>query len=83
MPEMLNGGSLEHDGRRSGMPSYCAHRQASGSLPCPACGTRSSNVIDTRHTKNYTRRRRVCICGYRYTTEERCVDESFVPNFEI
>lgn len=39
--------------------------------------------MDTLHQDDYTRRRRVCACGTRFTTKERCVDESFVPTFEI
>lgn len=38
---------------------------------CPVCGDTESTVIDTRPSPGgYTRRRRECPIGHRYTTEE-------------
>jgi len=41
------------------------------STPCPACGSRLINIIESRSTKNHHRRRKECTdCKHRYTTYE-------------
>jgi len=44
-------------------------------IPCPACGSDSSDVVDSRPTHGAFRRRRQCGCGARFTTYEM-VDEA-------
>lgn len=48
---------------------------------CPSCGRQTIRVLETRHKKdNSIRRRRDCLfCDYRFTTYER-VDGHFKPN---
>ena len=57
--------------------------QGSVGVPCPVCGERRSAVVDTRPSKEHTRRRRVCANGHAFTTHERCVSEVWQPNYEI
>ncbi len=40
------------------------------SLPCPECGVLISGVLDSRANPAYTRRRRLCSNGHRFTTHE-------------
>lgn len=44
-----------------------------GGVPCPLCGTQDAKVIDSRCLASMpeVRRRRACVCGFRYTTYER------------
>jgi transcriptional regulator NrdR family protein len=42
-------------------------------VPCPKCGNRSSETLDSRPSGANFRRRRLCLapkCGHRYTTIE-------------
>jgi transcriptional regulator NrdR family protein len=42
-----------------------------GSVPCPACGSHQSTVVDSRLSKKGKRRRRLCTaCAFRFTTHE-------------
>ena len=43
------------------------------SLPCPVCGSKISEVRDSRGVADasYIRRRRICDKGHPYTTQER------------
>lgn len=45
-------------------------------IACPSCGGRSAQVKDSRGHPNgvYTRRRRLCACGFRFTTQEIVVE---------
>ena len=53
-------------------------------ISCPECGMRQNIAIDSRPSLSYTRRRRVCINGHRFTTRETVVDEGqWVPDFQI
>ena len=40
---------------------------------CPFCREKDTSVVDSRPTEDGTaiRRRRLCVCGYRFTTFER------------
>lgn len=39
---------------------------------CPKCGMEhQSKVLETRERDDFVYRRRECICGFRYVTEER------------
>ena len=41
---------------------------------CPKCGKeKSSKVLETRERETFVYRRRECICGFRYVTEEKFV----------
>lgn len=41
---------------------------------CPKCGTEhQSKVLETREKDDFVYRRRECLCGFRYVTEERFV----------
>jgi hypothetical protein len=43
----------------------------SSSTPCPSCGSRTFEIIESRTTKTATRRRKQCqACGHRCTTYE-------------
>jgi len=65
--------------------SYGSQRPRAGgeSVCCPECGVGRSSVLDTRHFPTYTRRRRVCCCGFRFTTRETCITPRHIPNYEI
>jgi transcriptional regulator NrdR family protein len=40
-------------------------------MTCPFCGSDDTNVTETRSAgKGRTRRRRICVCGKRFTTVE-------------
>lgn len=44
------------------------------SPPCPQCGGRDAGIGDSRERPTHIHRRRVCPCGYRYTTAEVVVE---------
>lgn len=46
---------------------------------CPVCGSEETKVNDTRHTRDYTRRRRECPEGHRFTTHEMVEGEPSGP----
>lgn len=50
-------------------------RERQAQVPCPACGSDVSKVVDVRPSRQFaetTRRRRKCeTCGQRFTTFER------------
>lgn len=41
-------------------------------IVCPSCGGTSNRVTDSRPAENggYTRRRKLCACGEKFTTQE-------------
>ena len=44
-------------------------------MTCPICGA-ETKIFDSRKHIDYVRRRRVCSeCGYRFTTEEKEVED--------
>lgn len=48
-----------------------------GGFPCPSCGLHAVSVqVTRRKTVVATRRRRVCICGCRFSTTETVISES-------
>lgn len=40
-------------------------------MTCPECGGQDSRVLDTRDVGEVVRRRRLCPCGEKFTTEEK------------
>lgn len=57
------------------MMTYVRQRGTSVGTPCTQCGARSSAVIDSRpQDDGAVRRRRLCSCGFRYTTWESTDD---------
>lgn len=49
-------------------------KRKSEGVSCPICGDMITHCVDSRYTAkgNYTRRRRVCQNGHRFTTQEKC-----------
>ena len=39
-------------------------------VPCPICGERRTRVLNTRPSEKGVYRRRVCVQGHRFNTEE-------------
>jgi len=66
-----------------GPPPSSKAQKYGQSIPCPECGSFSSLVIDTRHTYEHTRRRRVCQNGHRYSTRETYLIEPLWSGYEI
>ena len=55
-----------------------AKRNRLASLPCPTCGSRSSDVLRTNTVGAVIRRQRRClICQRRFTTKETATGSSF------
>ena len=50
-------------------------------IECPRCGRNDTRVIDTRYRRKQPgiRRRRICGCGARFSTEEVIVMSSYDP----
>ncbi len=44
---------------------------------CPDCKTKDTSVIDSKPSKKGIKRRRICICGYKFTTFERPIKKIF------
>ena len=44
-------------------------------MQCPKCCSDENDVKDSRPYKNYIRRRRLCVCGHRYTTIEATMND--------
>lgn len=44
-------------------------------LPCPECGSNQSRVTDSRANETGIRRRRQCINGHRFSTQEILLTE--------
>jgi transcriptional regulator NrdR family protein len=40
------------------------------SVPCPICGEGRSRVVNTRPSERGVYRRRICVHGHRFSTEE-------------
>lgn len=49
-------------------PSNKLHRAAT--VPCPACGSHQTSTKDVRASDGNVRRRKLCVCGHRFTTYE-------------
>lgn len=45
-------------------------------VACPSCGGHRSGVVETRHHKGVTFRRRKCRCGSAFTTVEVVTDNT-------
>ena len=69
--------------QRHGLPPSKIVERWTASVACPVCKSTKSVCTDTRHPDGYTRRRRVCENGHRYTTRETVVIKPDGLSYEI
>jgi len=47
-------------------------------MMCPQCGSENLKVLDTRSAPEFVTRRRICINGHKFLTQEHAIPETSI-----